>query len=163
MGSQIGDADAARACYALAIDDEELIRNGQRLAELLEKIAIVVPTDAALPLSEKAKAPQHEASGTNANQVDIGLRCSEQVFSGFLVDRWTAMEQPSDNDDIIQFSGINEAGCRIHEQTAARSDGLVAVRHDMPLTADRTTIVAVVRRQPKDIHEIRQRGQRKVV
>ena len=95
VGSEIRDADASRACDALSIYDEELICNRQRLAELFQKITVVIPADATFSLVKETEAPENETSGTDAYQIDVGFRGREQVLPGFLVDLRASMKQSS--------------------------------------------------------------------
>jgi hypothetical protein len=51
---KIGDPGPSRAGNAIAIDDKEPIGNRHQIPELLDKVAVVIPADAALSPFEQS-------------------------------------------------------------------------------------------------------------
>ncbi len=117
----------------------------------------MIPAHTRTAAFHQARAAQYEAARADPDQRDIAGSNLAQVADGSLIYLRAGVEDPSNDHDIVEQLGLDEAARRLDEHTAARGHRALSACHDRPLHVQRPAAVAFVGREPQVVDEDRKR------
>ena len=156
-GREMRRRDAARAGQPVAVDDEDLVADRLQPVEPLEEVRVVEPADTGAIALHQPRPVQREGAGADPDQRNARRGRALEVMDGFGMEVLDLIDQPADDDEVIEAGRVPEPLLRLHDDARARRDRLHRRRQHPPGAEDRPRAVALVGGKTQHVHEVPER------
>src|ERR1700737_1987989 len=112
-----GRASSAGAGDPRAVGKEQPIGDDRVSRKCFEEVLVVIPAHARAAAFHQARPAQYEAARANPDQRDIAGSSLAQVADGGLIYLRAGVEDSSNDDNIVEQLGLDEAARRLDEHT----------------------------------------------